>query len=303
MSMPPSSGRSSRLPEWLKVALPRGPEFAQTAGLLAALGLHTVCQGANCPNRFECFSRKVATFLILGPTCTRGCAFCNIAPGSPAPPDPDEPRRLCEAAKRLSLAHVVVTSVTRDDLPDGGAAHFAAVVRGLKRALPDASVEVLIPDFQGRESALAMVLESGPDVLNHNLETVAGLYPAVRPQADYARSLALLRRAKAMHPGVLTKSGLMAGLGETFEQLCATLGDLREAGCDIVTVGQYLRPSGRHPEPARYVDPEEFERLAEHGRQQGIPHMYCGPLVRSSLHAERFVRGRAAPGEAKPRES
>ena len=272
-----------RIPKWLRRPLPRGPEFARTRDLLGDLGLHTVCQSARCPNMAECFSRNVATFMVLGDICTRNCAFCNIAPGKPQPVDPDEPRRVAQGAARLGLQYVVVTSVTRDDLPDGGAGHFAAVIRALRQALPGAGVEVLIPDFKGDADALGMVVEAGPDVINHNVETVPSFYPRIRPQARYARSLELLGRvAKA---GLSAKSGLMVGLGEDVDQVHAVLADLARAGASMVTVGQYMRPSQAHPFVERYWEPAEFDALADVGRSLGIAHMFCAPLVRSSYRA------------------
>ncbi len=247
------------------------------------LGLHTVCQSAKCPNMGECFSRNVATFMILGDNCTRNCAFCNITPGPPEAVDPAEPGRVAEAAARLGLRYVVVTSVTRDDLPDGGAAHFAAVIRSLRERLPDAGVEVLIPDFQGHEAALQTVIEAGPDVINHNVETVPGLYPRIRPQAMYARSLELLSRVA--RAGLPAKSGLMVGLGEDEAGVRCVLADLAEMGVSIATVGQYMRPSKDHPPVERYWEPAEFDALADFGRSLGIAHMHCAPLVRSSYRA------------------
>ncbi|MFZ5426008.1 MAG: lipoyl synthase [Thermodesulfobacteriota bacterium] len=287
----PSRDKGPRLPSWLKVKPPRDGAFARTASVVAGQELHTVCRQARCPNIFECFGKGVATFLILGGVCSRNCGFCNVTPGSPGPVDPDEPRRVAEAAVKLGLRHAVITSVTRDDLPDGGAAHFAATVRAVRQALPDAAVEVLIPDFQGDRDALSTVLTSGPEVLNHNLETVPELYAAVRPQAVYARSLELLARAKASGAPVKTKSGLMLGLGETREQLERVLRDLSGVGCDMVTVGQYLRPSRRNLPVARYVPPEEFDEVAKLGRSLGIGLMYCGPLVRSSHDAGSLLAG------------
>ncbi len=260
--------------------------------------MNTVCRSARCPNIFECYSRKVATFLILGRQCTRGCAFCNIGPGRPEPVDPDEPARVSEAVGRLGLKHVVVTSVTRDDLPDGGAAHFAAVLRRIRADHPGLTAEVLIPDFQGDEQALARVLAEEPDVLNHNVETAPGLYGRIRPQAVYGRSLELLRRAKTLDSRISTKSGLMVGLGETDEEVRGVIRDLHGALCDIVTVGQYMRPSRAHPEVGRYVHPDVFEEYAAHGRSLGVKHMFCAPLVRSSYNAELFARHGAA-GEAR----
>lgn len=272
-----------RLPAWLRRPLPAGPEFSRTRGLVEGLGLSTVCKGAKCPNMHECFSAGTATFLILGDTCTRNCAFCNIAPGSPGAPDPTEPERVAEAARALGLSYVVITSVTRDDLPDGGAGHFAATVRAVRAALPESEVEVLIPDFQGAEEALAAVAAAGPAVINHNVETHPDLYPSVRPQADYGQSLTLLRRVAAR--GVVAKSGFMVGLGETEEQVRELLRDLKGAGCSMITIGQYMRPSKAHPPVARYVTPEEFAAYAAWGREMGIPHVFSAPLVRSSYRA------------------
>lgn len=281
------SPRSSRLPEWLRIKLPQDRTFARTRDLVADLGLNTVCQGARCPNICECFAKSTATFLILGRSCTRGCTFCNIGLGKPEPLDPGEPGRVAEAARRLGLKHAVVTSVTRDDLPDGGAAHFAATIRALREALPSATVEVLIPDFRGDAAALQTVLDARPDVLNHNVETVPSLYPRIRPQADYVQSLVLLERAA--RAGLPAKSGLMVGFGESTEEVHQVIRDLHYRGVTMVTIGQYLRPSKAHPEPARYVHPDEFAALADYGRSLGVPHMFCAPLVRSSYHAGEFV--------------
>lgn len=276
-----------RIPEWLRVKLPESRNFCGTTHLLEAKGLHTVCQSARCPNIFECFSRNVATFLILGNACTRNCAFCNIQEGHVTPPDPDEPAQVAEASKELGLKHVVVTSVTRDDLPDGGAGHFAATVREIQAALPDASIEVLIPDFQGDEAALRTVLDAGPDIVNHNVETVPHLYAAIRPQADYQQSLTLLERVAAA--GFKAKSGCMVGLGETDEQIHVLLQDLHRVGCHMVTIGQYMRPTRKHPPVQRYVHPDVFAEYAAYGRSLGIPHVFSEPLVRSSYNAADFV--------------
>lgn len=282
-----------RIPPWLRVKLPRDKTFAATRGLLDDLRLNTVCRSARCPNTWECFSNSVATFLVMGRECTRNCAFCNITPGAPQPLDPDEPRRVAEGAARLELRHVVVTSVTRDDLADGGAAHFAATIRQLRARLPGCSVEVLIPDFRGSAAALETVLATRPDVLNHNVETVPRLYAAIRPQADYAQSLTLLRRVAAHQAadghGIPAKSGLMVGLGETDDELKETIRDLADAGCAMITVGQYMRPSRQHPPVARYMPPEEFDALAEFGRSLGVARMFCAPLVRSSYHAAELA--------------
>ncbi|MDQ7832072.1 MAG: lipoyl synthase [Desulfovibrionaceae bacterium] len=290
--------RGRRLPPWLKVGLPRSADFSRTASLVAAHGLCTVCKNARCPNIFECYSRGTATFLILGDRCTRGCTFCNIASGVPSPPDPDEPQRVARAALELGVRHAVVTSVTRDDLPDGGAGHFAAVTARLREALPGAGVELLTPDFGGCAASLDVVLDAAPDIFNHNVETVPDLYPRVRPQADYGRSLTVLSRA-ASRPGMRVKSGFMLGFGERMDQARRVIEDLARAGCAMITVGQYLRPSRRHPEPARYVHPDEFAELAAFGRGIGVAGMFCGPLVRSSYHADQKAAdeaGREAAG-------
>jgi lipoic acid synthetase len=290
------NSRPLRIPPWLRVKLPESPNFSGTRELLKDLHLNTVCQSAKCPNCWECFSRKVATFMIMGSQCTRNCAFCNITPGRPQPLDPDEPRRVAEGAKRLGLRHVVVTSVTRDDLPDGGAGHFAATIRALRAAQPDCTVEVLIPDFQGDRDALKTVLDAGPDILNHNVETVPGLYDRIRPQAEYRQSLDLLARSKDIAPKIPTKSGLMVGLGETDEELLRAVKDLAAVRCDIVTVGQYMRPTREHPEVLRYVHPDVFEKYAEAGKKLGVPQMYCAPLVRSSYNAAKFLEKNPAEG-------
>ncbi len=297
-SATPAPASAGRLPPWLRVRLPSDKAFGDTAGVVAGAGLRTVCRGARCPNIFECFSRGTATFLILGGVCTRGCAFCNIAAGRPEPPDPDEPARLARAVAELKLSHAVVTSVTRDDLPDGGAGHFAAVIAAVRQAAPDISIEVLTPDFRGDLSALDVVLAARPDVFNHNVETVPRLYPTVRAKADYARSLAVLARAAA-HGKSIVKSGLMLGLGETMDEVAAVLADLARAGCRAVTVGQYLRPSRRNLPVARYVPPEEFAAVAARGRELGLAEMACAPLVRSSYRAgetaARLGRGCCPP--------
>ena len=247
--------------------------------------LHTVCQEAKCPNIWECYAHQTATFLIMGSRCTRNCRFCSVAPGPPEPLDPQEPARVAEAAARMGLRYAVVTSVTRDDLPDGGAAHFAATIRELRRLIPGTRVEVLIPDFQGDRSALLTVLAARPDVLNHNIESVPRLYPQVRPQADYLRSLALLKRAREFDSGIATKSGLMLGLGEEAQEVRRTLQDLRAADCRILTLGQYLQPSPEHLPVIRYVTPEEFEDWRTSALQMGFAEVASGPFVRSSYHA------------------
>ncbi|MFH1666100.1 MAG: lipoyl synthase [Elusimicrobiota bacterium] len=232
-----------RKPGWLKRNLPSGPAYEKVRNLLSKSRLHTVCQEAKCPNMWECFSRHTSTFLIMGPNCTRNCSFCAVKQGPLGPPDPEEPARVAEAAQKMKLKYVVITSVTRDDLPDGGAGHFANTVRQVKNTIPDVLVEILIPDFLGDEKALNIVMESCPNVLNHNIETVSRLYPSVRPEADYFRSLEVLRHAKKMNTSVFTKSGIMLGLGELPDEIEKTLRDLVEAGCNMLTIGQYLQPS------------------------------------------------------------
>jgi len=286
----PSDITSKRLPAWLRRPLAQPGQAIAVAEMLDELSLNTVCQSAKCPNRGECFSAGTATFLIMGDACTRGCRFCAVKTERPHALDPDEPRRVGEAAARLGLRHVVITTVTRDDLADGGAAHFAATIRAIREALPAATVEVLIPDFQGDPQALETVLAARPEVLNHNLETVPELYPQVRRGAEYARSLELLARASAHPGGCSTKSGLMLGLGETREQLTRVLSDLARIGCEMVTVGQYLRPSRRNLPVVRYVHPDEFHEIELLGRSLGIPVMYCGPLVRSSHDAAGLLK-------------
>lgn len=251
--------------------------------------LHTVCESARCPNLGECFSRPTAAFLILGNRCTRGCGFCAVERGSPGPPDPAEPEAVAEAAQALGLRYVVITSVTRDDLEDGGAGQFAAAIRAVRRRLPEAKVEVLTPDFRGEARPIAVVAAAGPEVFNHNLETVPALYPRVRPQADYGRSLQVLRTVKANAPGLVTKSGLMLGLGESQPEVEAVMDDLVAAGVEVLTLGQYLAPTRRHLPVARYLEPEEFEAWAERGRARGFGRVFAGPLVRSSYHAEEIM--------------
>jgi len=275
-----------RKPPWLKRRLPTDSSFQEVRGLIEKGRLHTVCQEAKCPNIWECYAHQTATFLIMGSRCTRNCRFCSVTPGPPEPLDPQEPARVAEAAARMGLRYAVVTSVTRDDLPDGGAAHFAATIRELRRLIPGTRVEVLIPDFQGDRSALLTVLAARPDVLNHNIESVPRLYPQVRPQADYLRSLALLKRARAFDSGIATKSGLMLGLGEETPEVRRTLQDLRAADCRILTLGQYLQPSPEHLPVIRYVTPEEFEDWRTSALQMGFAEVASGPFVRSSYHAK-----------------
>jgi lipoic acid synthetase len=272
-------------PDWLRKRLPNGPAYEAVRRMLRDSGLHTVCQEACCPNQFECFGRRTATFMILGDRCTRDCRFCAVGHGRPAAADPDEARRVAEAADRLGLRYVVVTSVTRDDLPDGGAGMFAETIRALRRQISGVRVEVLIPDFQGGGPALATVLDAAPEVLNHNLETVARLYRAARPQADYRRSLNLLARSAAAAPGTLTKSGLMLGLGESDAEIRTALCDLRTAGVHILTLGQYLQPTRAHLPVVRYLAPKAFAAWRIEALNLGFAAVASGPFVRSSYNA------------------
>ncbi len=278
-----------RKPEWLKVRFPGGPNYVRLKGLIREKRLHTVCEEAHCPNIGECWEAGTATFIILGDTCTRACAFCAVTSGRPQALDMGEPLRVAQAVRRMGLTHAVVTSVNRDDEPDGGAAIFAATIRSIRRLCSGTSVEVLIPDFMGNWQALATVMEERPEILGHNTETVPRLYRRVRPKARYERSLELLRRAKEMDPKGITKTGVMVGLGETKHELLLVMADVVDVGCDVLTIGQYLRPSTRHAPVERYYRPEEFEELAEAGRRLGFRHVEAGPLVRSSYHAERHV--------------
>jgi lipoic acid synthetase len=275
-------------PSWLKRKLPTGPEYEQVRALLASSGLSTVCQEAKCPNMWECFSKKTSTFMILGSECTRNCRFCNVTPGAPDLPDSTEPERVAEASKILGLRYVVVTSVTRDDLKDGGSAHFATTIEAIRKKVEGVKIEVLIPDFQGRREDLETVLAAKPDVLNHNIETVPSLYSTARPQAKYQQSLDLLKRASKIAPDIPTKSGIMVGLGETNEKLIQTMNDLCSHGCRILTLGQYLQPSSSHLPVERYYTPEEFEKLKETALEMGFENVAAGPFVRSSYRAEEL---------------
>lgn len=276
-------------PSWLKIRLPYHRDFFSVAEVLKEKDLHTICQSAKCPNVSRCWSAKTATFLILGDTCTRNCAFCAVKKGSPGPLDPEEPERVAEAVCILELDYAVVTSVTRDDLPDGGASVFAATIRTIKENKKGVKVEVLIPDFQGSAESLAMVLEAQPDVLNHNLETTETRYPFLRrPRENYRRSLALLAKSKAS--GALTKSGLMIGLGEKEEEIVRTFSDLRRAGCDLLTIGQYLQPTRESVPVLKYYAPQEFEQLKNVALDFGFADVEAGPLVRSSFEAHRLYK-------------
>jgi lipoic acid synthetase len=285
-----------RKPEWIRARFPGGERYLELKRVLREESLHSVCEEARCPNIGECFNAGTATFMILGDTCTRACGFCDVTSGRPQGLDLLEPFRLARTVERLGLDYAVITSVNRDDLPDGGSSIFAACIRAIAQRLPRCDVEVLIPDFEGNWEALRTVVEARPVVLNHNTETVPRLYRRVRPKARYERSLELLARVKRFDPGLTTKSGLMVGLGETFEELRQTLADLRAHEVDLVTVGQYLRPSPKHLPVERYWHPEEFAAIAEAGRALGFRHIEAGPLVRSSYHAGEQQRAAAAHG-------
>jgi lipoic acid synthetase len=279
--------RPTGKPPWLKVKLPTQRDFFLVADLLKKSRLHTICQSAKCPNISECWSARTATFLILGDTCTRRCAFCAVRKGNPTAPSPDEPVQVAEAVLSMELDYAVITSVTRDDLADGGSSLFGQTVKEIRARRPQAWIELLIPDFQGDEGALAGVVRSGPDVVNHNIETAAACYPMInRPSGNYGRSLAVLKKAKEL--GALTKSGLMVGLGESEEEIRDTLVDLKSAGVRLLTVGQYLRPGRDHPPVARYYTPQEFEEIKRRALDMGFEGVESGPLVRSSYQARRM---------------
>jgi lipoyl synthase len=276
-------------PDWLKVRAPGGPNYRNLKQLVEDLRLHTVCESAHCPNIGDCWERRSATFMILGDICTRACGFCAIKTGRPLPLDRDEPERVAEAIEHLGLRFCVITSVNRDELPDGGAEIFAATIRAIRRRCPGTGIEVLIPDFEGDRDALAAVVDARPDILNHNMESIERLYRTVRPQARYGRSLELLRRAKEMEPGIVTKSGMMLGVGEELDEVRDSMRHLREVDCDVLTLGQYLRPSVKHIPVIRYVRPAEFAQLKQDGLAMGFRHVESGPLVRSSYHADEQV--------------
>ena len=283
--------RPGALPPWLRLRLPAENALDGVRDTLKALNLNTVCMSAQCPNRGECWSHGTATFMILGAVCSRDCAFCGVASGATESPDPDEPDRIAEAVSRLSLRYCVITSVTRDDLPDGGAAQFAAVIRSVRNGCPDTAIEILVPDFGGNQAAIRTVVEAWPDVFGHNVETVARLHTLLRdPRASYARSLDVLRQARAELPATAhVKSGLMVGCGETPEEVLETLADLHEAGCDAVTIGQYLKPRGGRAEIREYVHPEQFALYEKAAYDLGFQFAMAGPLVRSSYHAEALM--------------
>ena len=279
-------------PPWLKRRLPTGPDYEQVKAFINKGGLHTVCQEAKCPNIWECFSKHTATFMIMGSRCTRSCRFCAVAHGPTAPPDPEEPARVAEAVHKMGLNYVVITSVTRDDLPDGGAIFFAQTIQEIRKQIPDALIEVLIPDFQGNRNALKTVLKARPDVLNHNIETVPRLYSTVRPEANYKRSLELLKQTGQYDPSIPTKSGLMLGLGERPDEINRTLEDLFKTGCRILTLGQYLQPSKQHLQVERFLPPEEFDSWEKTALEIGFSQVAGGPFVRSSYHAKELFQNK-----------
>jgi lipoic acid synthetase len=282
--------KRKRKPEWFLIKTPLGQNYSEVRNLLSALDLHSVCQEANCPNRAECFGDKTATFLILGDICTRGCTFCNVKRGRPGEVDKNEPERVARAVKKLGLEYVVVTSVTRDDLSDGGASIFAETIKAIRKINPGCKVEVLIPDFRGDIDALKTVLEAEPDVLNHNIETVERLYDEVRKGADYRRSLNLIGRVRRLKPEMMTKSGLMVGLGETIDEIKTAMRDLVQAGCQLLTIGQYLAPSDKHYAVDRYYTPEEFAELKKTAIELGFLGVVSGPLIRSSYKASQMFQ-------------
>ncbi len=284
--MKSNSGR----PEWLKVRYRAGADFSFVENLLESLNLNTVCEEAACPNKGECFNRKTATFMILGKVCTRNCTFCNVSGGTPEDVLSSEPENIAQAVKELKLKHVVITSVTRDDLPDGGSDHFANVITAIKKAYSDVIIEVLIPDFQGVTDDLKKVIYAGPHIINHNIETVPRLYDEVRPMADYRQSLELLEKVKTFSDKIYTKSGLMTGLGEKTDEVIEVFSDLRKAGCDFLTVGQYLSPSDKHHPIIEYTTPEQFDMYAEKAMKLGFLHVSSAPLVRSSYLADEAMK-------------
>ena len=284
-----------RKPDWIRVKAPGSPVYAETRDVVREHKLHTVCEEAGCPNIGECWSKRHATMMIMGDTCTRACAFCNVRTGMPRPLDPLEPRHVGDAVAKLGLKHVVVTSVDRDDLADGGAAHFAAVIGAIRAASPGTTVEVLTPDFLRKDGALEVVVAARPDVFNHNLETVPSHYLAIRPGARYFHSLRILQRAKELDPTVFTKSGIMVGLGETREEVLQVMDDMRSAGIDFLTIGQYLQPTRKHAEVKHYVPPDEFKALERTAYAKGFLLVSASPLTRSSYHADAdFARLKAA---------
>ena len=283
-----------RLPAWLKVRAPGGPNYLDLRKRFRDSALHTVCEEAHCPNIGDCWERRTATFMILGDICTRACSYCAVTTGTPLTLDLEEPVRLAETVERMGLRYAVITSVNRDELPDGGAFIFAQCIRQIRRRLPTCKIEVLIPDFQGDGNALATVVNAAPDTLNHNIETVRRVFPRVRAKGDYDQSLELLSRARELSPACVTKSGMMVGLGETWNEIIETMRDLRSVSCDLLTIGQYLRPSGKHVPLSRWYTPDEFDELRREGEALGFKHVAAGPLVRSSYHADEQHEAAAA---------
>ncbi|WP_281282488.1 lipoyl synthase [Paenibacillus piri] len=286
----PMSTPIERKPEWLKIKLATGENYKELKNMMRDKTLHTVCEEAKCPNIHECWANRTATFMILGDICTRACRFCAVTSGLPTELDLQEPERVAEAAEQMGLKHVVVTSVARDDLADGGASIFAATIRAIRKRLPFCSVEVLIPDFLGNEASLRTVLEAKPDILNHNIETVERLSDKVRSKAKYRRSLELLARSKQIAPGIPTKSSIMLGVGEEWAEIVQTMDDLREVDCSIMTIGQYLQPTVNHLKVKKYYTPDQFAELKAEGMKRGFNHVESGPLVRSSYHAHEQVK-------------
>jgi lipoic acid synthetase len=278
----------AKKPDWIKVRLPSNPVFFSTKALVSDLRLHTVCESAQCPNRWECWSQGTATFMIAGDRCTRACGFCAVTTAKPFALEEDEPQRVAEAVGRMKLKHVVITAVARDDMPDGGSLHFARTIQAIRERDPAIVIEILVPDFNGREESLRTVLAAAPNVFNHNLETVERLSPVVRSRAKYRLSLDVLKRAKQIRPEAATKSGLMLGLGETETEIFQTMDDLREHDVEVLTLGQYLRPTPQHLPVVEYITPAAFDLYGEIGRKKGFTHVASGPLVRSSYHAADF---------------
>ncbi|MDG0871975.1 lipoyl synthase [Paenibacillus thiaminolyticus] len=277
-------------PDWIRIKLTTGENYSEIKDMMRSKTLHTVCEEARCPNIYECWANRTATFMILGDICTRACRFCAVNTGMPTELDLQEPERVAEAAERMGLRHCVVTSVARDDLKDGGASIFAETIRAIRRRLPFCSVEVLIPDFMGNWDALRVVMDAKPDILNHNIETVERMSDRVRAKAKYSRSLELLRQAKEMQPGIPTKSSIMLGVGEEWDEILQAMDDLRAVDCDILTLGQYLQPSPKHLDVAKYYHPDQFAELKQEGMNRGFSHVESGPLVRSSYHAHEQVK-------------
>ena len=291
-----------RRPDWLKIKLPSDPNYFELKNVMRERGLHTICEEAHCPNITECWSHRTATFLVLGKVCTRACGYCDVTSGKPGAIDPDEPRQVAEAVAVMGLKHAVITSVNRDDVPDGGASIFAEMVRRIRETTPGCRIELLIPDFVGNTDALRVVMDAQPEVLNHNIETVPRLFRRVRHKARYDQSLEVLQNAKTMGAsyGVVTKTGMMVGLGETTDEIVAVMRDLRAVDCDVFTLGQYLRPSAKHLPVERFYTPAEFDRLRETALELGFKHCEAGPLVRSSYHAHAHVPDSTAPADYRP---